>query len=147
MSNGYYLLRERKQPDLDAPACSVGLVETSAEAVQWCKDTPDDVSARYFEFVPVIDDPVSHDAEVEEALANDLEAAQDQIEELEAEVERLREQRDKYEKGLHAARGRVSALLQDTHEYGGLHAVLMDIEDALENEADALDAAEDGQDE
>jgi len=68
MNADVYLLRERKEADLDAPAVPKGVALTEKKAKEWCRNCPEEVSARIFEPLPLIgsdegDSPVSATAE------------------------------------------------------------------------------------
>jgi len=69
MDGDVYLLRERKEANLDAFAVPKGVALTEEEAKKWCRECPEDVSARIFDGpLPLIssgggDSPVSAVAE------------------------------------------------------------------------------------
>jgi chromosome segregation ATPase len=72
-------------------------------------------------------------------VPKDMAGQEERIRELEQEIERLRAQRDHYEKGLHGVRGRCAKLMKEGHDYGGYYSIRRTVEDYLENCPDALD--------
>ena len=66
-------------------------------------------------------------------VPKDMVDQEERIRELEQEVERLRAQRDHYEKGLHDMRGRAAKLMQECGGGAGYHSLYTTAEHYLEN--------------
>jgi hypothetical protein len=54
MHETVYLLRQRRDADLNAAIIAKGIARTEEEAKQWCRECPENISARMFAPVRVI---------------------------------------------------------------------------------------------